>query len=42
MENVTKFSQMEGNEGSDMCINVVLSHSKEGAVISREESVLRG
>ena len=36
MESVEEFSQMEEHEASDMCIVVVLSHGKEGAVISRE------
>ena len=36
MKNVTKFSLLNDHETADMCVVIILSHGKEGAVISRE------
>ena len=35
-ENIERFADLPEHEQSQMCIVVVLSHGKEGAVISRE------
>ena len=35
-ENIKKFADMPQHKDSQMCIVIVLSHGREGAVISRE------